>query len=106
MGTFPPGSFSTTPGPDWSQMPSRLVFSDGTVTPVGAPEGKFSMNGDRVIGDGGNVTVYERPDKSRYSLDKKGNGSECQGETPIFGRARFDARDLATGRWDGSRSTT
>ena len=24
--------------------------------------------------------------------------------TPIFGRARFDARELSTGRWEGSRS--
>jgi len=64
----------------------------------------FAMRDDRVIGDGGNVTVYERPDGSRYALDKKGNGSEHELDAKIFGRARFDARELASGRWEGSRS--
>lgn len=64
----------------------------------------FPMQADRMIGDGGNVTIYERPDSSRYFLDKKGHGQECDTEMPIFGRARFDARKLATGTWKGSRS--
>jgi len=63
------------------------------------------MADDEVIGDGGNVTVYERPDRSQYALDKRGVGKELEPGTPIFGRARFDARELSTGRWEGSRST-
>jgi len=63
------------------------------------------MADDEVIGDGGNVTVYQRPDRSQYALDKRGAGKELQPGTPIFGRARFDARELSTGRWEGSRST-
>lgn len=62
------------------------------------------MTGDRVLGDGGNVTVYERPDGSRYALDKRGHGQEWAMADSIFGRARFDARPLASGRWQGSRS--
>ena len=65
---------------------------------------KFPMKADRMIGDAGNLTIYERPDLSRYALDKKGHGHECDPETPIFGRARFDARELASGTWKGSRS--
>jgi glutamine synthetase type III len=30
------------------------------------------MADDEVIGDGGNVTVYQRPDRSQYALDKRG----------------------------------
>lgn len=63
------------------------------------------MSDDEVIGDGGNVTIYERPDRSQYALDKRGSGKELEPGTPIFGRARFDARELSTGRWEGSRST-
>ena len=63
------------------------------------------MCDDRMIGDGGNVTVYERPDNSRYALDQQGRGSECEPGMAIFGRARFDAREEASGRWPGSRST-
>lgn len=63
------------------------------------------MSEDQVIGDGGNVTVYERPDRSQYALDKRGGGSEWEAGSPIFGRARFDARQLSSGRWPGSRST-
>ena len=70
---------------------------------MSAPE-KFPMHGDRVIGDGGNLTIYERPDQSRYALDKRGNGHEYEAGAPIFGRARFDAREHASGRWEGSRS--
>ncbi len=65
---------------------------------------KFAMAEDRPIGDGGNVTVYERPDSSQYALDKRGAGREWKAGEPIFGRARFDSRPLATGRWEGSRS--
>ncbi len=63
------------------------------------------MSEDRIVGDGCNVTVYERPDRSRYALDRRGAGSEWSADDPIFGRARFDSRELSTGRWDGSRST-
>ena len=65
---------------------------------------KYPMQNDRVLGDGGNLTVYERPDSSRYALDKRGGGQEYDAGEPIFGRARFDARDLASGTWAGSRS--
>jgi hypothetical protein len=67
------------------------------------PDG-FPMEDDRIVGDGGNQTIYERPDKSRYVLDHKGRGEECTDELPVFGRARFDSRELSTGRWDDSRS--
>lgn len=65
---------------------------------------KYAMEDDKVLGDGGNVTVYERPDGSLYALDHQGHGSERDPEDPVFGRARFDARSRATGRWAGSRS--
>lgn len=65
---------------------------------------KYPMEDDRVVGDGGNLTVYERPDRSRYALDKRGNGQEYERESPIFGRARFDVREQASGTWEGSRS--
>ena len=35
-----------------------------------------------MIGDGGNVTVYERPDRSQYALDKRGGGTELEPRTP------------------------
>jgi hypothetical protein len=63
------------------------------------------MADDEMIGDGGNVTVYERPDRSRYALDKRGGGMEIGPDVPVFGRARFDARELSTGQWERSRST-
>ena len=63
------------------------------------------MENDRVVGDGANLTVYERPDRSRYTLDSKGNGAECSADLVTFGRARFDSRPLATGRWPNSRSS-
>lgn len=44
----------------------------------------YPMDDDRVVGDGGGITVYARPDASRYAL--------------------FDSRHLADGRWPGSRS--
>lgn len=62
------------------------------------------MAADKVIGDGGNVTVYERSDGTQYALDKRGGGREWRPGSPIFGRARFDSRPLASGRWEGSRS--
>lgn len=65
---------------------------------------EYPMTADLVLGDGGNLTVYERPDGSRYALDKKGHGQEWE-DGLIFGRARFDARALSSGRWPGSRST-
>ncbi len=65
---------------------------------------RSAMAEDEIVGDGGNVTVYRRPDGSRYALDKTGRGTEWSADAAIFGRARFDARHLATGLWDGSRS--
>jgi hypothetical protein len=68
-------------------------------------EPTFPMGSDHLLGDGGNCTVYERPDGSRYALDKHGRGEERSPGDPVFGRARFDSRDLASGRWPGSLST-
>jgi hypothetical protein len=63
-----------------------------------------AMFRDLAIGDGGGVTVYERPDGSRYALDRRGRGYElCWGEG-VAGPVRFDARPLADGDWPGSRS--
>jgi len=64
----------------------------------------YPMDEDILIGDGGNVSVYERPDGSRYALDRLGRGYElCFGEG-VLGPARFDSRALSDGRWPGSRS--
>jgi hypothetical protein len=64
----------------------------------------YPMDGDLVIGDGGGITVYARPDGGRYALDRLGGGYEvCFGEG-VCGPARFDSRHLADGRWPGSRS--
>ena len=63
-----------------------------------------AMDDDKIVGDGGGVTVYARPDGSRYALDRLGGGYEvCFGEG-VCGPAHFDSRDLADGRWPGSRS--
>jgi hypothetical protein len=64
----------------------------------------FPMESDRVLGDGGNLTIYERPDSSRYALDKRGHGHEYELGGPVFGRARFDSRKQSSGAWEGSRS--
>jgi hypothetical protein len=65
---------------------------------------EYPMYEDVLIGDGGNLAVYERPDGSRYALDGEGRGHElCWGEG-ILGPARFDSRALSDGRWPGSRS--
>lgn len=72
--------------------------------PMNEEQRRSAMADDEIVGDGGNVTVYRRPDGSRYALDKTGRGTEWSADAAIFGRARFDARDLATGLWDGSRS--
>lgn len=65
----------------------------------------YPMHADRLIGDGGGVAVYERPDGSRYALDRRGRGHElCWGEG-VLGPARFDSRALSDGRWPGSRCT-
>ena len=65
---------------------------------------EYPMHEDLLIGDGGNLAVYERPDGSRYALDREGRGHElCWGEG-VLGPARFESRALATGRWPGSRS--
>ncbi len=62
------------------------------------------MHEDRLVGDGGGLAVYQRPDGSRYALDPGGRGHElCWGEGAI-GPARFDSRALSDGRWPGSRS--
>jgi hypothetical protein len=66
---------------------------------------QFPMAADRIVGDGGGVTIYQRPDGSRYALDPRGRGHElCFGEGAM-GPARFDARGIADGRWPGSRSS-
>lgn len=65
---------------------------------------RFPMEHDRVLGDGGNLTIYERPDSSRYALDKRGHGQEYEAGLPVFGRARFDSREHSSGAWAGSRS--
>jgi hypothetical protein len=65
---------------------------------------KFAMSGDRILGDGGNCTVYERPDGSWYALDRAGRGTELPQRTRIIGAAKFDARTQSSGNWTGSRS--
>jgi hypothetical protein len=65
---------------------------------------EYPMHEDLLVGDGGDLAVYERPDGSRYALDREGRGHElCWGEG-VLGPARFDSRALADGSWPGSRS--
>jgi hypothetical protein len=92
-------------------MPSRTANAhanvskdDGRISVQEAGIARFDMADDKVIGDGGNVTVYERPDGSQYALDRRGVGKEWDQTSTMFGRARFDAREHATGRWPDSRS--
>ena len=66
----------------------------------------FPMSGDQIVGEGGNCTVYRRPDGSQYALDRSGRGGELRG-TRILGPAKFDSRAVAIQRrstWAGSRS--
>ena len=37
----------------------------------------YPMDGDRLVGDGGGVTIYQRPDGSRYALDRDGRDTSC-----------------------------
>ena len=65
------------------------------------------MSQDRILGDGGNCTVYQRPDGSQYALDRSGRGGELPHGTRILGRPQFDSRGAAIQRrssWQGSRS--
>jgi hypothetical protein len=48
---------------------------------------------DIIVGDGGNATVYRRPDGSEYALDREGRGGE--GSTKVYGPAKFDSRSQA-----------
>ena len=65
---------------------------------------EYPMDEDILVGDGGNLAVYQRPDGSRYALDPLGRGHElCWGEG-ILGPARFDSRALTACDWPGSRS--
>lgn len=66
---------------------------------------KYAMSGDRIVGDGGNTTIYERPDGSWYALDPYGRGCELPQGTRIAGTAKFDARGKSDGSWAGSRSS-
>ena len=84
------------------RVDASVVASDAEIK---GGDQTYPMGADRVLGDGGNRTVYERPNGSRYALDKRGHGEEHATEDPIFGRARFDSRGLASGRWPGSLST-
>lgn len=64
----------------------------------------YPMHDDLICGDGGGVTVYQRPDGSRYALDRLGRGYELPFGEGVCGPARFDARPLADGAWPLSRS--
>jgi Skp family chaperone for outer membrane proteins len=50
---------------------------------------------DQIVGDGGNATVYRRPDGSEYALDREGRGG--QGKTKVYGPAKFDSRSKFSG---------
>lgn len=66
---------------------------------------KYPISRDRIVGDGGNCTVYERPDGSWYVLDRAGRGGEAPQRTRITGPAKFDSRPSAKLNWAGCRST-
>jgi hypothetical protein len=55
---------------------------------------------DIIVGDGGNTTVYRRPDGSEYALDREGRGGE--GRTRVYGPAEFDSRSQAEGGAGGN----
>jgi hypothetical protein len=55
---------------------------------------------DIIVGDGGNTTVYRRPDGTEYALDREGRGGE--GSTRIYGPAKFDSRSQAEGGAGGN----
>lgn len=55
---------------------------------------------DIIVGDGGNTTVYRRPDGMEYALDREGRGGE--GSTRIYGPAKFDSRSQAEGGAGGN----
>jgi hypothetical protein len=48
---------------------------------------------DIILGDGGNTTVYRRPDGSEYALDREDRGGE--GSTRVYGPAKFDSHSQA-----------
>jgi len=50
---------------------------------------------DRIVGDGGNVTVYQRSDGSQYALDRHGRYAALRSGTRIYGPAKFDSRGRA-----------
>jgi len=55
---------------------------------------------DIIVGDGGNTTVYRRPDGSEYALDREGRSGE--GSTTVYGPAKFDSRSQAEGGTGGN----
>ncbi len=57
---------------------------------------------DRVVGDAGNSTLYQRPDGSRYALDA--NGGFGEGNTRVYGPARFDSRNRYWAKQPDSQS--
>ena len=50
---------------------------------------------DRIVGDGGNCTVYQRTDGRYYVLDRYGRKAE--GKTRVHGPAKFDSRSKVRG---------
>ncbi len=65
----------------------------------------YPMHDDLICGDGGGVTVYERPDGSRYAPDRLGRGYGLPFGEGVCGPARYDSRTLADGLWPLSRSS-
>ena len=54
----------------------RTVDARATLRRKGDEVSEYPMDEDRVVGDGGGVTIYQRPDGSRYALDRRGRGHE------------------------------